>query len=401
MALIPLVTASSFRIVLSEPDDLAALEPRWRALEAQADGSFFQGWTWVGCLADRRFPRPLLLEAWRGEELAGLALLNRAGRLRERRLLGETGHAALDAIFVEHNGLLLQRGADNLLPRCLGRLLGRRGEGGGWRPGPRLLLSGVNAAHLVAAGTVGRVRLRQSRPAPFVDLTALKGTDDAFLDSLSANTRYQIRRSMRRYQQIAGPLAVHRAGSVAEGHAFLDALARLHQTTWIRRGAAGAFAGAEFLRFHRALVASGLPRGEIDLLRIDAGAQVVGYLYNFVHRGWVSSYQSGFDYAGAGPHQKPGLTCHAAAIVHYRTQGATAYDFLAGGDRYKTSLANAETTLHWLEVTPRWFRRAPPPPPLQERSRPDVPGSARHGTPTGAPRQDQGVAWPRSDEDGQ
>jgi hypothetical protein len=34
-----------------------------------------------------------------------------------------------------------------------------------------------------------------------------------------------------------------------------------------------------------------------------------------------------------------------------------AYDFLAGGDRYKTSLANAALSLHWLEMTPRWSAR--------------------------------------------
>jgi hypothetical protein len=82
---------------------------------------------------------------------------------------------------------------------------------------------------------------------------------------------------------------------------------------------------------------------------------VVGYLYNFRYRDRVLAYQSGFDYAASGPHgkgghAKPGLTCHHAAIVRARAEGAVSYDFLAGGDRYKTSLANAATTLHWLDV---------------------------------------------------
>ena len=66
------------------------------------------------------------------------------------------------------------------------------------------------------------------------------------------------------------------------------------------------------------------------------------------------AYQSGFDYAAAGLHQKPGLTCHHAAITLARREGAVAYDFLAGGDRYKTSFANATTALFWLDVAPRW-----------------------------------------------
>lgn len=347
------MTRSDTCIVLVEPEDFEALGAGWRALEADADASFFQSWTWVGCLAAERFPRPLLLQAWRGERLAGLALLNRRGWLRERLLLGESGDPALDAVFVEYNGSLMARGEDELRADCLGGLLQYTLPRCRWRLGRRLVLSGVDEAHLIAARAAGTVRLRRSGPVPFVDLTVLDETEGGFLDSLSANARYQIRRSARRYEEMAGPLAVRRAASVAEGLDFLAALACLHQSSWTARGKPGAFAGEAFVRFHRALIARGLPRGEVDLLRIDAGARVVGYLYNFVYRGRVLSYQSGFDYAAAGPHQKPGLTCHAAAIKRYRDEGASAYDFLAGGDRYKSSLSNARTVLHWLEVAPR------------------------------------------------
>ena len=68
----------------------------------------------------------------------------------------------------------------------------------------------------------------------------------------------------------------------------------------------------------------------------------------------VFAYQSGFDYAAAGPHQKPGLTSHYLAIESYRRQGYRRYDFLAGADRYKTSHSNAVAMLHWLDVVPRW-----------------------------------------------
>ncbi len=147
---------------------------------------------------------------------------------------------------------------------------------------------------------------------------------------------------------------MQRAAGVAEAVAFLQALAVLHQATWTARGRPGAFANPEFARFHHALLARAVPRGEAELLRIAAGEKLVGYLYNLRFRGRVYAYQSGFDYAAAGAHEKPGLTCHHAAIALARREGATRYDFLAGGDRYKTSFANAATTLHWLDVAPRW-----------------------------------------------
>jgi CelD/BcsL family acetyltransferase involved in cellulose biosynthesis len=92
----------------------------------------------------------------------------------------------------------------------------------------------------------------------------------------------------------------------------------------------------------------------VDLLRMSAGGQTFGYLYNFRFHGRVLTYQSGFDYAAAGPHEKPGMTCHHLAIEACAAEGVDCYDFLAGADRYKTSLATGAVPLHWLEISPRW-----------------------------------------------
>jgi len=333
---------SAVRLSLSPAPDIAGLADAWRALEARSEFSFFQSWTWVGCRAEARFPAAVLLRAERDGETVALALCNRR---RGAVWLNESGDPALDAAYVEHNGVLRARGAEALLPACLHALLGTS-----WR-GRRLRLSGVDAAHGSAARAAGAVRLLRQSAAPWIDFSAL-GTRD-FLAGLSANTRYQLRRSDRAYAA-AGPVRVDRAATLAEAEEFLDALAALHQATWTARGSPGAFANPSFRVFHRALLARALPRGEAELLRVAAGGTVIGYLYNFRHRGRVLAYQSGFDYAAAGLHQKPGLTCHHAAITLARREGAVAYDFLAGGDRYKTSFANATTALFWLDVAPRW-----------------------------------------------
>jgi CelD/BcsL family acetyltransferase involved in cellulose biosynthesis len=327
------------RLTLAPVHDFAAVGRAWRALEARADPSFFQSWTWVGCLAERRFPDPLLLTAERGGEVVGLALLNRR---RGRLFLGGSGDAALDAVYVEHNGPLLARGHADLLADLL-RVLLRRGA---------LRLAGVTAAVHEAARAAGVVRLRQAHAAPFIDLAALPPGPDGFLSVLSANTRYQLRRSDRRYA-VSGPITLHQAADAAEALTMLAALAALHQASWTARGQQGAFANPFFAEFHRALIARALPRGEAALLRIAAGGNVIGYLYNFRHCGRVLAYQSGFDYAGAGPHGKPGLTCHHAAIVQACADGSAVYDFLAGDHRYKTSLAHASVPLVWLDAARR------------------------------------------------
>ena len=106
-------------------------------------------------------------------------------------------------------------------------------------------------------------------------------------------------------------------------------------------------------RFHRALLARGVPTGEVDLLRVAAGPRVIGYLLNLRAHCRVHAYQSGFDYANAGPHEKPGLTCHHAAVERARAMGDREYDFLAGDARYKRSLSTGSRDLHWLTWTPQ------------------------------------------------
>lgn len=330
---------ADFHLTLVPPRDLDAVGEEWRALEARAAPSFFRSWTWVGCRAAERFPDPWLLRAERGGRTVGLALLNRR---RLRLWLGESGEAALDRVFVEHNGVLLAAEAADLLAPCLAALLACR------RP---VRLAGVDAAHLAAAREAGTVRVRRESPAPYVDLAALGPAPEAWHAGLSANTRQQLARSRRSL----GPVTLTRAATVAEAWAFLDALAGLHQATWTARGRPGAFADPAFRRFHRDLLARAVPRGEAELLRIDGAHGPIGYLYNFRYRGRVLAYQSGFDYRGGGKaarpnHAKPGLTCHEAAIAQARAEGALVYDFLAGADRYKTSLANAAVPLYWLDA---------------------------------------------------
>ena len=334
---------------LEAVQDFAALGLRWRALEARAEASFFQSWTWVGCRATTRFPDPVLLAVQINGQDAALGLFNRHPTpLAPRTLrLNETGQRQLDAIYVEHNGLLLARGQEALLASTLRWLLGTAGV-------ERVILSGVDAPHLIAAQQSGAAWRRGLwEPAPCIDFTTLPGD---YLASLSANTRAQIRRSDRHYAQ-DGALRVERAGSKAEARAMFEALGVLHQATWTARGKPGAFANPEFLHFHHELLGRGFSRGETDLLCVRAGERVIGYLYNFRYGNRVLTYQSGFAYPQESTPRKPGLTTHHIAIEMYCSEGAAVYDFLAGEDRYKSSLSNAQTDLYWVDLAPLWSPR--------------------------------------------
>ncbi len=329
---------------LATPEAWARLGTRWRDLEADSDASFFQSWSWVGCRAAERFPDPVLIEAREGGQTLALALFNRRRSLLGATLhLNETGDAVHDSPFVEHNFPLHRRGHAAAAAACLAAALHGLGR--------RVVLGGTDAAGAALARRLpGCAVTRQVRPAPYVDLAALRAAGTPHEAGLSANTRQQLRRSARRY----GPLAATRAADAAEGLRFLDALAALHQASWTARGQPGAFAAPFFAAFHRALVADALPRGEVELWHVAAEAGTVGYLYNFRRNGRVAAYQSGFAYPPGDNVRKPGLTSHAAVIARALAEGCDEYDFLGGGDRYKTSLANASRDLHWLELGPCW-----------------------------------------------
>ncbi|MGE0222914.1 MAG: GNAT family N-acetyltransferase [Acetobacteraceae bacterium] len=346
------------RISVSAVTDFAALGQRWRDLESRAEGSFFQGWTWTGCMAEARFPDPVLLEAEENGRPVALALFNRTRRFGRSDVLflHESGDRRLDNLTIELNGVLLEagRGAD-LEAACLGAVRRTRGR---FLFGKRIVASGIGEATLSSLRrAVPAVHVHRSRPAPFVDLHLLQPDGSDYLNHRSANTRHQIRRSDRAYAA-AGPVAIERAANVEQGLHFLAEMIPLHQATWTGRGQPGSFADPFFGQFHRGLIARGLPREEIDLLRVTAGGQLVGILYNFRYRRRMLAYQSGLNYRTTETHQKPGLTSHHQAIRFACALGLERYEFLAGDDRYKRSLADAEHWLHWAEAGSAWSLRS-------------------------------------------
>jgi CelD/BcsL family acetyltransferase involved in cellulose biosynthesis len=338
---------------LSKPESLGV---EWRALEERADASFFQTWSWIGAWV-RALPRGTalyVLRVQRANETVGLALVGRRAVRRFRVLpvrglfVSETGDPALDTLTVEHSGVLLERGLEATALDAIARTLT-----GGRFPWDELRVSGIEAkaaptyrAAWAAAGV--NVRTEFEKPYFTVELDDLRASRKDYLSSLSSNTRSQLRRSQREYEK-NGPVVIDFATEESEIEDYFSKLRDLHQAYWVARGAPGAFATDFACAFHRELIAEAMPRGEIQLARITSGSDVIGYLYNFRHRGVVSNYQSGIRYTD-NSRLKPGLTAHQLAIEHNLANGERVYDLLMGDQRYKKSLSTYEGRMDYLVI---------------------------------------------------
>lgn len=359
------MTASrpAYLLSLTTLPERSRLQSDWLALEARADASFFTSWAWIGVWLDT-LPAtiaPRLLQARLGEQVVGLALVV-DGPTRQRfglpfcrtAFLHATGRPELDILTVEHNDFLLDRGhADAVRPAMLGHWLEHmRGATEVTLPG----LAGAGwPAGVERAGRRKVVRDDWVRRSYAVDLQAVRDAGGDFLKLISANSRSQIRRSMKEYASL-GPLRLEAASSVPQALDWLDRLAALHQAHWVAQGEPGAFSNAFFTRFHRTLVERHLLDGGVQLLRVAVGEHDLAFLYSFVQGGRVYFYQSGLEYGLIDKHARPGLVAHVLAAQHNAACGHRVYDFMAGESRYKVNLATLDEQMTWTTLRTRAWR---------------------------------------------
>jgi CelD/BcsL family acetyltransferase involved in cellulose biosynthesis len=313
----------------------AVLEAQWRALQAEADPSFFNSWYWIGTFlaALPEANRPSLLRGSVQGETVALALLGarfvrRHGLIRSRVLyVNETGDPDFD-LTIEHNGLLV-RSSDRRA--AVDALIGWFAEHSA--EADELHMSGWTqpvAEHVVEGRGLSHSQV--AVPGYWVELGRLTASDGEIYPILSSNARQQLRRATRHFQTF-GELQLEQATTLAEAQAFFTEFKELHVATWESRGKPHSFSRAFFELFHRLLIERHVADGVIQLFRATAGPRLIGYLYNFRLPDHVYAYQSGFAYGEQAA--RPGAIAHALAIRDAYRFGASTYDFLAGRNRLK------------------------------------------------------------------
>ncbi|MEK7265791.1 MAG: GNAT family N-acetyltransferase [Pseudomonadota bacterium] len=337
--------------------DKKAVLDDWRRLYAQSDARFFLSPAWIDALvvsapAGKKFAVVRIHDDLRG--LYAMAVANvpspqpfpfvRSARLQE------SGVEALDRVYLEYNDILVTRSApDGARDAAVGALLDGMASADQFifKNADPLLASSVLRA---AAARDFAVEEQNLQPTFAIDLEKIDG--DSVLASFSSSLRAKIRRSIKRYEE-RGPVAVTRPKGPAEIAIAWTELMRLHAQTWSRRGKRGVFHERAFCQFHERLIEKN--PDNIDFVRLTAGAETIGVLYNFVERGRVYNYQSGFKYESDNQ-LAPGFVCHALAADEYRASGFSIYDMMGGDADYKRRLGSESGTLTTIVVTKRNLR---------------------------------------------
>jgi hypothetical protein len=319
--------------------DREATEALWKQL-GDRSVSYFQSWSWVdnwlACL-----PENLSLNLAVVHDGTGPAACFFIGRTKRYRYgfirsngvyLNGTGNPEFDAVCAEYNCIPGEERHVLGIPELLTAL---RGDGNEVHlpyldcrrfPGNRL------AAQTAPAGQIFK-----RFTARYVDLKMVGSSLDRYLAVLSSKTRYQVRRSLRLYER-QGEFGIRAATDLETANAYFDQLVRLNLHEWRRRKLKSAFESDFFVRFHKRLIEKNFLKGEIQLLKIRSKEGAIGYLYAFVWGGRVHGYQSAFKFSPS-KQLKPGIVSHVKAVVLNAQLGHREYDFLAGPERYKTSLA--------------------------------------------------------------
>lgn len=336
---------------LTATTDLAPLEAEWRALEARADASFFISWGWIGPWLQTILPRTdvyLFRAVDQTGELFALATLVPC-RLRRGRLFNSPALSLNEAripglnMIIEYNDLLFEAGkgaqAWTSLFTALQQSKLRWAE---------LLLSGLSEASYQQALAASRhtYPVIDARRSPWAARLEGKTSLDSVLAPLSRNRRWQIRRSIKHYEESTGPLSCHSAETTEEALAWFEEMGVLHTARWNREGMSGSFANPNWVAFHQRIIEQHFASGQVQLLRVTAGETTLGVIYSFIWRGQVCMLQTGLA-AATDNNQRPGYIAHCMAMALNGQNGLEVYDFMCGDADYKQSLATEALSMVW------------------------------------------------------
>lgn len=328
---------SHYQFATLENPAVEYIADKWQQLALRSEQDFFLQWPWIGSWLETFKPtRYFLVEANLGQTLVGLAVLVehiewRHGFIRSKQLcLHRTGIAASDEIWIEYNDFLLDKHHATSVRSQMFRYICDNlafDE----------LVIGASASQVIDAldkcTVLKRVDIWQANSYQVKFHDAANDPFDAYL---SANSRYQIKRSRKNYAECKFEVAKDMHSVTA----WMTDISLLHKQRWPKSG----FRLELFRKFHMQLLEECINDGRVELIKITLAPSTRVYLYNFISGKTVYFYLSAMTgetlEEAVSNKLKPGLVAHFLAIEYYKKLGFEVYDFMGGDARYKASFSN-------------------------------------------------------------
>ncbi len=324
-------------------DNLMVINELIHQLEPFSDLSYFQSWGWYEAGTNLFDGNWFFLVATTGHNVVGIAPffinhIKRRGIISSKALyLNESGNRH-DDMFAEYNGFIAKRGLEVEVADAFLEYLMSSDISFDEIIINRILSDNPLLISKVIKDKKLKLCITEDWISRYVDLKKLKDSNQDYITTLSKNSRAQLRRSLRKYEEL-GKVTLYCADNVDKALQYFSNLGELHQKYWIAKGVAGIFAKKNWVNFHQSIITKRFEFSEVQLLKIKVGDDVIGYIYSLVHNRHVYMIQTGFNYLPDKAF-RPGYVCHYLAIEYNKDQGADIYNFLVGDGQYKKSLSN-------------------------------------------------------------
>ena len=333
-----LFNLNGYEIEINNSTQHEVIKSNWKNLEKNVSVPFFLSWSWISTWIRTYSPELIIVSARYDNQIVALGLFTESVEVRHKVIysrqlrLHQLGDEARDQIWIEYNDFICAKGHQSkAVNACLQVLHYNEFQ---WDEIVISMMLKSRINELTALFPLTRMG-SESIPGYITDLNNVRNKKKTYLQTLSSNTRHQVRRSIRSYEEIFGPLSMVFANNCEAALCYFQEAGKYHIQKWHDSG----FKNPEFTQFHRNLIENSFDSGSIQLCRLQAGGKTIAILYHLIVARKVYFYLQGLVYH-SNKKLKPGLVAHVLATESYLQSGMESYDYMGGYSQYKTQLAD-------------------------------------------------------------
>ena len=312
------------------------LEKEWyELLAASNDATVFQTPSWLGTWWDHfgQGNELLLLTAREGERLVGVAPLMR--QADTVAFLGDTS-------LCDYHDFIVLPGAEEPFLQAIFAHLCAQGVAEVELQGLRQGTPSLELVPRVAEGVGFSVETQHEAVSPSVEL---HGTWEEFLQRLKKKDRHELRRKLRRLQEVDPGYGYV---VISDGLSATQEVRQFSELMRDSREEKREFLNPEREQFFLDLTQRLAREGLAKLYFLEVKGLRVASALCFDYRGTYYLYNSGYDQNYAG--MSVGLLLKALCVKDALVQGADHFDFLRGGESYKYDLGGRDVNLYRITL---------------------------------------------------